>query len=399
MNRPLACLIVSISIIFLQGPFAAGSILDLGPEELVQAKGIPIEVPGYSVPSFFDWNGDGLKDLIVGQGGGGTNFGKVRVYLNVGTRSNPQLADYFHPRNAISTLTFQHEDYMGCFPRVVYWDKDNMHDLLVGQADGKVKIFVNIGDANDDQLDLGAQVPVTSISVDLDVGSTATPTLVDWNNNGRTDLIAGALDGKIHIYDNCGCVYGGIPPRFFFVPKEGLISQHESGVDLIVPTGCSSPEIADLDGDGKKDILTGNTEGQLLFYPNVGTDSAPKFAGYMPVKSAGVPIDLPGQACSRPFICYWDDDVYADVLVGAGDGQVRLFRGLPDPGDIDGDGNIDVADFAAFAHCWRQPADDQCAAADLNNNGRIDLQDLKLLIKAWLTAQDPREAHLSGAQL
>ena len=59
-----------------------------GAEELVEAAGSDIDVPGYSVPSFADWNGDGLADLIVGEGGG-SEPGHVRIYLNTGTIGAP----------------------------------------------------------------------------------------------------------------------------------------------------------------------------------------------------------------------------------------------------------------------------------------------------------------------
>jgi hypothetical protein len=73
--------------------------LFLGPEELVEAGGAVIEVPGYSVPSFTHWDDDGLKDLIVGEGGGVATDGKVRVYLNTGTASDPNFGDYFYAQS------------------------------------------------------------------------------------------------------------------------------------------------------------------------------------------------------------------------------------------------------------------------------------------------------------
>ena len=47
----------------------AAADLYLGPEELVQADSVDIQVPGWSVPSFVYWDGDDLKNLVVGEGG------------------------------------------------------------------------------------------------------------------------------------------------------------------------------------------------------------------------------------------------------------------------------------------------------------------------------------------
>ena len=44
---------------------------------------------GHLVPWVTDWNGDGKKDLIVGQ----FNRGKIRLYLNTGSDHSPVLTD------------------------------------------------------------------------------------------------------------------------------------------------------------------------------------------------------------------------------------------------------------------------------------------------------------------
>ena len=46
------------------------------------------------------------------------------------------------------------------------------------------------------------------------------------------------------------------------------------------------------------------------------------------------PIDLAGSPRSRPFVCDWNEDGYPDVLIGAGDGLVRLYEGVPEPATI-----------------------------------------------------------------
>ena len=78
--------------------------LNLGPEELVQADGADIDVPGYSVPSFVHWDEDGIRDLVVGEGSG-TYLGMVRVYVNTGTASDPQFSTYFYVQSDGSDLT------------------------------------------------------------------------------------------------------------------------------------------------------------------------------------------------------------------------------------------------------------------------------------------------------
>jgi hypothetical protein len=376
--------------LFSAGALAEEFVLNFGPEEIIKAKGKEIVVPGYSVPSFEDWNNDQLKDLIVGEGGGGVT-GKIRVYLNVGTEADPCFADYSYVQSNGADLTIPPAGCLGCFPRVVPWSGAGHKDLLVGLGDGTVKIFLNIGTVNEPKFDGGTTIKVgPTSSTTLSVGQRATPLLVDWDNDGLLDLVAGGLDGAIHIYRNYG-VGVSLTPRFSDSPAGGVLAQ-ANALNLLVPTGRSSPVIMDLDGDGKKDLLTGNTDGQILFYKNTGTDSLPIFADPpTQVQSNGKPIHLTGGLRSRPFLCHWTGDGtfghkdgYWDLLVGYGDGKIRLYRGIPKQGDFNANGTLDADDFTVMAKALNKPVAAGGSPADLNKDGVVDDVDLHLFINLWL---------------
>lgn len=377
----LMTLAIFVLIMTPNDGFCDDSLLNLGPEELVKASGIDIYVGTYSVPSFVDWDNDNLKDLVIG-----TGSGYVRVYLNDGAESAPSFSDYFYAQSNGANLYCPPSGCLGCFPRVVYWDADARKDLLVGQADGTVKVFLNVGTDTDPNFDGGTflQVGQPGAKTNIDVEYRATPSVVDWNNDEKKDLVVGALDGKIHIFINEGT---DTEPDFLI-----KTFAKENGSDLLVPGQRSSPDVFDADFDGKKDLLVGDTNGRLLFYSNVGTDSAPTFSGYSLVESAGVDIDLPSSR-SRPFVCYWTGDgyfgpidAYPDVLIGASDGKVHLYEGIPEIGDLDGDGRVNFADFASFAIYWRQTNCGECGGADLaNDDGKVDLDDLRQFAANWLS--------------
>ena len=320
--------ILIVLLLLMQQGLCLASLLNLGPEQIVQAGATEIAVYGYSVPSYVDWNNDGKKDLVVGEGGSIYEEGKVRVYLNNGTASDPQFSSYFYAQSDGSDLVVPASNCLGAFARLVYWDADGRQDLLVGLADGTTRIYLNTGTNENPTFDAGTTLQVGSPGSegDIDVGLRAAPTVVDWDNDGMKDLAIGAYDGKIHLYINEGT---DTEPDFL---ADTLVQQGSS--DLIVPSERSSPVILDLDGDGNKDILTGNTDGELLLYINTGTDAAPTFSGYSLVDSGGTPIDLLGSARSRPFICDWTGDGYLDVLIGADDGKVHLYQGIPEPATI-----------------------------------------------------------------
>jgi hypothetical protein len=53
---------------------------------------------GHAAPFVIDWNGDGKKDLLVGQFGGG----KLRIYLNRGTDAAPQFKGFEYVKGGAS---------------------------------------------------------------------------------------------------------------------------------------------------------------------------------------------------------------------------------------------------------------------------------------------------------
>jgi hypothetical protein len=325
MRRPALALILLL-ILF---PASSYGVLDLGPGTYVEAGGQPIQVYGYSVPSFVCWDGDDLPDLIVGEGSGLYPDAMVRVYLNTGTPGNPVFGDFFYAQTDSGTLVVHGSGCLGIFPRVVRWNGDGRKDLLVGLSDGTVRIYLNTNMDDDPVFDTGTTLKVgpPGEKVNIDVGLRATPCVVDWNGDGVKDLVVGALDGYLHVFINEGSQWD---PDF----RTEILAQDENG-DLAVPTGRASPIVRDLDGDGLEDLRTGNTEGQLIFYRNIGTAEAPLCCCPEYETSDGIPIDLPGYPRSRPFLCDWNEDGFADVLIGCVEGMVHLYLGAAVPAGLE----------------------------------------------------------------
>ncbi len=247
---------------------------------------------------------------------------------------------------------------------MVHWDADGKKDLLAGLSDGTLKIFLNVDSDSSPRFDGGTflQFGDPGAKIDIDVGSRATPTVVDWNNDGRKDLVVGALNGRAYLYVNEGT---DAAPDF---RREQFVSQR--GGDLTVPSLRASPHVLDLTGDGKKDLLVGNTNGELLLYANVGDDHAPAFTDSVYVETDGIPLDLLASR-SRPFACAWTPDGEPDVLIGASDGQVHLFQGLDDPTGVDRFEPVDI--FAAVPSMVAHPnpfRDIITVTCDLPRTGR-----------------------------
>ena len=65
---------------------------ELAPPVHVMADGKPLDVGGigYGAPFLGDFDGDGVRDLLVGE----FREGRLRIYRNLGTDSNPRFGAY-----------------------------------------------------------------------------------------------------------------------------------------------------------------------------------------------------------------------------------------------------------------------------------------------------------------
>lgn len=360
-----ACLYyLLVATLLTAAPVAA----DLQPEQYVLANGSPIDVPQYGVPSLVDWNNDGMRDLLVGEGGQTADPGKVRVYLNSGTDKAPVFTTFSYVQTTGGDLTEPSYNCLGAFPRAVYWDGDDLKDLIVGNSYGNVKFYRNLGTDSAPLFDTGTylQVGLTGFKTNIDVGDRACVDLVDWNSDGRKDLVVGAYDKGIHIFLNSGT---DSAPDF-----QAESWAMENGTFLEVPDYRSSPDVVDWDGDGKKDLIAGNSYGLIYFYRNTGTDSAPSFSGHVALTAGGTTIDLPGSARSRPFVCDWNLDRVPDLLVGS-DGPVRLFLSPSHGGDANQDGSVDDADQALLYSNYGLEGK-AWSHGDFNADGVVNVGDL-----------------------
>ena len=71
-----------LSTLLVGGELAVGGAAEFQPPVRLEANGVPVRVesPGYAAPCWADIDGDGRKDLLVGQFQGG----KISVHRNLG---------------------------------------------------------------------------------------------------------------------------------------------------------------------------------------------------------------------------------------------------------------------------------------------------------------------------
>lgn len=100
-----------------------------------------------------------------------------------------------------------------------------------------------------------------------------------------SDIIAGG-EGSLYFYKNTGQRNAsGIP---IFEEPQALMQRN---ADLFSGT-LPAPSVYDWNGNGKLDIIVGNSEGFLLFHENVGTNEEPAFLPGVPLEAGGRVIQV-----------------------------------------------------------------------------------------------------------
>ena len=186
---------------------------------------------------------------------------------------------------------------------MVDWNEDGKKDLITGGYDGRVRIFLNTGADSAPVFDGYTLLQVGGI--EFRCTKFSFPGVVDWNNDGKKDVFCGEQSGKVNLLINEGSNSAPLFNSQSYV-KEGLI-------DLKVPFR-SNPVVADWNGDGKKDLLIGDDSGNIYYYENRGTDAVPLFIGRELMEAGGQIIDTDTSA--RPDVADWDGDGILDIVCG-----------------------------------------------------------------------------------
>ncbi len=138
--------------------------------------------------------------------------------------------------------------------------------------------------------------------------------LLTWITTETPDLASGSKCNNFFYYKNTGTKTNPVYTRLTGTndPFNGLCRPHSS-VDFI-----------DWDNDGDLDMVSGDANGRLYYYKNIGSASAPKFSAAPTPNTFSGLGDL-GSYTNAEF-ADWDDDGSADLFVVLSNGTVKYFR-------------------------------------------------------------------------
>ncbi len=260
----------------------------------------PVISQGFNQPTFVDIDGDNDLDLFVGVLGGIIQNDGFWFYRNNGTVTSPLLQ--LQSKNFLSMIDVG----MNSHPTFADIDADGMQDMFVGNLNGQLAYFRNVGATNAPSFRL-----IDSTYQNIGGGFSSAPTFVDIDNNGTKDLFIGMFDGRIKHYRNVG------------TPQAALFALEPSPVDTITVAFNAAPAFVDIDDDGDMDLFIGTVAGRIRFYENNGSATL-----FRPVlQSSNYQNILVGQNAFPTFTDI-DGDGDFDLFIGTSEGRVEFYENI-----------------------------------------------------------------------
>jgi hypothetical protein len=226
---------------------------------------------------------------------------------------------------------------------------------------------------------------------------------VDLNADGYPDILSGSYSrtGPVAWMAGLFQVLYGKPDGTF---GSAEVLNGTDGKPLIIPANdldsigesiCTRPFAIDWDGDGKLDLVVGNSSGSFYWFKGEGQGRfRPKPEA---ITSGGSPLKIEGLH-SEPFVVDWDGDGSLDIVSGSREGGVQWAKNLAPKGK--------PAKFGRFEWLIRpgrgigsglagetQTSEKELTGpigytrvwvADVNGDGKLDL-----LVGDWLTVTSP----------
>ncbi len=265
-------------VLFLKG--GGGTFTNqTGPWDPVGKTGNPfdeIDLGSSSYPSLIDFDLDGDQDIIFGYNASYLqNVEPLALFENKGNGVFDRKIFLDNPFGGAATGS-------EAVPYFVDVDGDGQLDALLGGKYGNSLTYYK-NNNNVFDLVLGPESPFNDILTGFTFWEGAKPVYIDIDDDGDLDLVTGSYGGNITFFKN----ESGILTRqimdasnpFFALGSPTNYDYYSGNYFSVHISGNNNTAIdmVDIDNDGDLDLFSGNDDGTVDFFKNIGTRSAPQF--------------------------------------------------------------------------------------------------------------------------
>ena len=247
-----------------------------------------IKASGSSTVSFADFDNDGDFDLLSG-----STFGSLLYVKNNGTSASPSL-------DTASVIFSGINPGFRCSPVFIDIDNDLDFDIVSGFSGGTLKLYINNN---------GSFIENTTMLSNISVNYQSIPAFADIDGDGDPDLLVGSEDaGNTKFYLNNG---------------NNTFTQNTIFFTGVSFPGYCRPAFADIDNDGDYDLFIGRSSGEVTYYENTGDRFNPVWTLNNQLTSS-----VKVNQFAHPGFADLDGDGRIDLIVGEYNGNFTFYKNL-----------------------------------------------------------------------